>query len=205
MKLRQLEIRLERLEGFPEPKAALEQYPTPAPLAARLLFEAFQHGDIEGRRVCDPGCGTGVLAIGAALLGAGQVTGIEIDPGAIGIARKNAASNGVEISFFQAGIADSSLPGRIGPFDTVVMNPPFGAQNPHADRPFIDFALRVAPVTYGIFNEGSVSFVSAYTEGKATVEGLSRGLLRIPRTFSFHTREILEIPVEIIRISGCPR
>ncbi len=37
MRLKHLEMALQRLDGFPHPRAALEQYQTPAPLAARLL------------------------------------------------------------------------------------------------------------------------------------------------------------------------
>ena len=40
MKLKNLEMMLQRLGGFQKPRAALEQYQTPAPLAARLLFHA---------------------------------------------------------------------------------------------------------------------------------------------------------------------
>ena len=49
MKLRQLEILLEKVAGFSSPAAHLEQYPTSAPLAARLLFHAAQNGDITGK------------------------------------------------------------------------------------------------------------------------------------------------------------
>ena len=65
MKLKQLEMTLQRLAGFSRPRAALEQYQTPAPLAARLLYHALMKGDIGGKSVCDLGSGTGVLAIGA--------------------------------------------------------------------------------------------------------------------------------------------
>ena len=55
MKLKQLEMTLQRLAGFSRPRPALEQYQTPAPLAARLLYHALMKGDIEGKRVCDLG------------------------------------------------------------------------------------------------------------------------------------------------------
>ena len=61
MKLKNLEMMLQRLAGFSRPQAALEQYQTPAPLAARLLYHALMKGDIEGKRVCDLGCGTGEI------------------------------------------------------------------------------------------------------------------------------------------------
>jgi len=40
MNLRHLEMELERLEGFERPTSRLEQYGTPAPVAARLLHHA---------------------------------------------------------------------------------------------------------------------------------------------------------------------
>ena len=48
MKLRQLEMCLQKVQGFHAPVAELEQYMTPAPLAARLLHEAALACDIEG-------------------------------------------------------------------------------------------------------------------------------------------------------------
>ncbi len=198
MKLNRLERMLEKLEGFSNPSPRLEQYRTPAPLAARLLFHAALKGDIEGRRVCDIGCGTGILAIGAALLGAREVVAVDVDRTALEIARRNAGRAEVEILFLQADIADPAIPDLIEPCDTVVMNPPFGAQQVHADRPFIDAALTIAPVTYGIFNTGSRSFISSYLTGRAEIDEVIGGLLPIRRTFAFHRDEVREIPVEIM-------
>lgn len=201
MKLNQLERLLEKLEGFSDPSPLLEQYQTPAPLAARLLYHAALRGDMEGRRVCDLGCGTGILAIGAALLGAREVVGVDSDETVLSTARLNATRCGVEATFLPGRIGDPKVPASIGPCNTVVMNPPFGAQNIHADRPFIDVSLAIAPVTYGIFNAGSRQFVESYITGRGSVEEVIRGLLPIRRTFPFHTREVQEIPVEIMVIS----
>jgi putative methylase len=200
MKLRQLEMSLQRLSGFSCPQAALEQYQTPAPLAARLLYHALMKGDIEGRHVCDLGCGTGVLAIGSALLGAASVTGVDIDDRALAVARKNADLVHVNAEFFPLDIKKSGCQERIGACDTVVMNPPFGAQKVHADRPFIDCALAIAPVIYSIFNAGSSPFVRTYTAQRAEVTDEIGGVFPIKRTFTFHTRDVQEIEVEILRL-----
>jgi putative methylase len=200
MKLKQLEMTLQRLAGFSRPQASLEQYQTPAPLAARLLYHALMKGDIEGKRVCDLGCGTGVLAIGAALLGAESVAGIDIDERALGVARKNAALLDTEVTFLAADLQEGGYRELIGACDTVVMNPPFGAQKAHADRPFIDCALAIADVTYSIFNAGSIPFVDAYTAQKAEITEKVGGVFPIKRTFTFHTRDIQEIEVEILRL-----
>ncbi len=204
MKLRTLEMTLQRLAGFSRPRAALEQYQTPAPLAARLLYHALMNGDIDGKRVCDLGSGTGVLAIGASLLGAESVTGIEIDENAIEVARTNASLLEAEVEFIHADVKNHSLPGKTGVFDTVIMNPPFGAQKAHADRPFIDLALALAPVTYGIFNAGSTPFVKTYTEGRGEITERVGGSFPIKRTFAFHTRDVLETEVEILRLKRIP-
>jgi putative methylase len=196
MKLRQLEMCLQKVRGFHSPVADLEQYMTPAPLAARLLHEAALAGDIEGMKVVDLGCGTGMLSIGAALLGA-TVIGVDIDEAALKTARKNAEAFGVDIEWLRMRIDETAKPLTA---DTVLMNPPFGAQKEHADRPFIDFALLTAPVCYGIFNKGSIPFLEAYTKKTAVITSKTAAMLNIPKQFAFHTKEHLEIPVEIIRL-----
>jgi putative methylase len=200
MKLKQLEMTLQRLAGFSRPRAALEQYQTPAPLAARLLYQALMKGDIEGKRVCDLGCGTGVLAIGAALLGAASVTGIDIDERALAIARENANLLDADVAFLAADVREGVCRERIGTCDTVIMNPPFGAQKAHADRPFIDCALAVAGVAYSIFNAGSIPFVEAYTAQRAEITEKVGGAFPIKRSFAFHTKDVQEIEVEILRL-----
>lgn len=47
--------------------------------------------------VLDYGCGSGILAIGAALCGAGRVVAVDIDPSAVGASQTNALANGVHI------------------------------------------------------------------------------------------------------------
>ncbi|NYT17061.1 MAG: methyltransferase [Methanomicrobiales archaeon] len=201
MRLNELERRLEKVAGFTSPSTRLEQYQTPAPLAARLLYHAALKGDIGGRRVGDLGCGTGILAIGAALIGAREVVGVDADETVLSIARENAERSGVEVTFLPGRIGDPGVSSSIGPCDTVVMNPPFGAQNVHADRPFIDTSLEIAPRVYGIFNAGSRQFVESYIAERGCVEEVIGGLLSIRRTFSFHTRDVREIAVEIMVIS----
>lgn len=66
--------------------------------------------------VLDYGCGSGILAIAAAKLGAGRVAGVDVDPQAIDASRANAAGNGVAAEF---GMPDA-LPAQR--FDVVVAN-----------------------------------------------------------------------------------
>lgn len=200
MNLRHLEMRLERLAGFERPTARLEQYQTPAPVAARLLHHAAMQGAIEGRAVLDLGCGTGILACGAALLGASPVTGTDIDPAAVAVARRNAETLGVSVEFLVADVRDPGVDWNALACDTVVMNPPFGAQKAHADRPFIDRALELAGEVYGIFNECSTPFVAAYTEGRAEIEEVIRCAFPMKRTFAHHRKDRVDITVEVIHL-----
>jgi ribosomal protein L11 methyltransferase len=66
--------------------------------------------------VLDYGCGSGILAIAAAKLGAGRVAGVDVDSEAIAASRSNAVANGV--------VAEFGLPEELPAqrFDVVVAN-----------------------------------------------------------------------------------
>jgi ribosomal protein L11 methyltransferase len=68
----------------------------------RLVTFAAERGS-EGR-VVDAGCGSGILALSAALLGFREVTGFDNDPEAVRVSDENAALNGVAgaVTFFTA-------------------------------------------------------------------------------------------------------
>jgi putative methylase len=193
MKQRQLEMMLEKVKGFEKPNVALEQYATPALIAAELLHFAFMHGDLKGT-VYDLGCGTGVLAIGAKLLGAEKVVGFDIDPSALEIAKENAHRLDLNVEFLQADITGIS-----GHVDTVIMNPPFGAQSKGSDRPFLKTALKVSDVTYSIHNCGSYRFVKKFIEPADITDWYEIGF-PIKRTFKFHKKDVEFVKIEIYRI-----
>ena len=62
----------------------------------RLCLQWLDGADLSGAYVIDYGCGSGVLAVAAALLGAASVQAYDIDPQAITATRDNARANGVE-------------------------------------------------------------------------------------------------------------
>lgn len=162
MRVADLERALEGVPRHPSPDPDLEQYRTPSRIAAEFLLAARREGAIEGRSVLDLGCGTGTFAIGAALLGARLATGVDVDAHAIAMAQETASH--LDMSrrtwFVCADVAAwRSDPGH---FDTVVMNPPFGAQkgNRHADRVFY------ARATEAVHPYGTVWFLAQErTEG----------------------------------------
>lgn len=200
MRLRHLEMALEGLSGFDRPDASREQYTTPAVIAARLLYDAALAGDITDRRVLDLGCGTGVLSIGAALLGAAEVTGTDIDRSALASAVKNAEAAGVRVAFYEWNLS-MPLPEDVETgVDTVVMNPPFGAQRRHADRVFYDRALESAGIVWTVLNRGTIPFLRTYLAGRAEIDKTVLCKYPMKRSFKHHQMESKEIEVEIARL-----
>lgn len=73
-----------------------------------------QHG-IQGQRVLDYGCGSGILAIGAAKYGASFIDAVDIDEAAVSSTQLNAQANEVHL---QAGLPDQAK----GQYQTVLAN-----------------------------------------------------------------------------------
>jgi len=65
----------------------------------RLCLEWLKAQIVGGESVLDYGCGSGILAIAAAKLGAGKVAGTDVDAQALTASRANALANGVAIDF----------------------------------------------------------------------------------------------------------
>jgi ribosomal protein L11 methyltransferase len=90
----------------------------------RLCLAWLDAHPLAGRRVLDYGCGSGILAVAAALLGAREVVGTDIDAQAIEAARANSAANGVPASAAHYTLPDGLAPigSAAGTFDIVLAN-----------------------------------------------------------------------------------
>jgi putative methylase len=194
---RELEIRLESVPGPPRPDPHLEQYRTPPKIAADVLYRALAREDVADRRVADLGCGTGMFAAGAALLGASHVAAIDVDEASVDVARRTLQRLGVE-----ADLRVGPVESLDGTFDTVIMNPPFGAQLAarHLDVRFLEHGLHLAPVTYSLHLEATLPHLqrTAARFGAAS-EALARYDFPLPAQFRFHTREKLLVRVLLLR------
>jgi ribosomal protein L11 methyltransferase len=90
--------------------------------STRLCMTAIEDELRPGDRVLDVGIGSGILATAAALLGAGAVDGVDIEPVAVRSARENAERNGVtHIVNVEAGTVGPGEPFQ-GQYDLVVAN-----------------------------------------------------------------------------------
>ncbi|RLG21331.1 methyltransferase [Methanosarcinales archaeon] len=200
MKKKELEIKLEHLELYTDPKLGFEQYATPPQIASALLYTAYVMGDLEGT-VYDLGCGTGILGIGAKLLGAERVVGFDIDADALRIAMKNAKKVGVDVEFVLCDVI--LVPNTVRDKKaTVVMNPPFGAQKKGSDRTFLSTALRIGDIIYSIHNQSSKEFVEHFIKPHRITQVY---VMEYPmkKMFKHHKHKVCYIPVEVYRIKKC--
>lgn len=81
----------------------------------RMCLRWIARAPLAGQRVLDYGCGSGILAIGAALHGAATVDAVDIDPAAVSATRQNAEANGVRLN---AGLPELAH----GTYDVVLAN-----------------------------------------------------------------------------------
>jgi ribosomal protein L11 methyltransferase len=84
------------------------------PTTRMCLRWTARHG-VQGQRVLDYGCGSGILAIGAALYGAVDIDAVDIDEAAVQSTRDNALANQVTL---KAGVPDAAQ----GQYHTVLAN-----------------------------------------------------------------------------------
>ncbi|HTT14379.1 MAG TPA: METTL5 family protein [Thermoplasmata archaeon] len=198
-----LERSLESVPPFAHGRPELEQVATPADAAAQLLRAACDADDLVDRAVVDLGAGTGRLAIGAALLGARSVTAVEVDPAAIALGRRSAEALGGPVRWVASDVA--AWQGRA---DTVLMNPPFGAQRRGADRPFWAAAFATAQrAIYAFALADSRTFIARRAVERAAYVDATRPVpWALPRVFPHHRRERVALAVDLwaIRITEPP-
>jgi putative methylase len=192
-----IEQTLSKVPSIPDPDPELEQYTTPAGLATDVLFEAFHLDDISGNLVIDMGTGTGILAIGAALMGAMPVYGFDVDEQAIAKAREAASRAGASQCTFEAMPVE-----EMAEFDadTVISNPPFGAQQRHADRAFVDAAAEVGDVYWTFHLTDTIDWVEdRVADHGGEVTHKLRFAFPIPAQFHFHEKPREEVDVTVAR------
>ncbi len=200
-KKKHLEMVLQNIPPHPHPDPDLEQYHTPSTIAADVIWNAYSYGDIEQMKVADLGCGTGVLALGAALMGASEVMGVDVDGEALKVASNEAERLGVldkcrfiklDINEFQEKV------------DTVIQNPPFGAQKANkkeGDRKFLEKALEVSPVVYSFHLAKTEEFLELLVKSiGAMITHRFYYDFPIPRIYHFHRDEKREVRVVVLRV-----
>ena len=220
---------LEKVPKHPNPKVDLEQYSTPATIAADLIWNAYGLGDIDGMSVLDLGCGTGIFAIASSLMGASYSLGVDIDGESIALAKitQNSISEQYDVDVsntnFIVGdinsfnsisdlLNDTNLNdindnhSSLSRFDTLIQNPPFGSQERgtrHADRKFMEFAVNSADVIYSFHMKNTEEFViDYYRDLGADVTHKLVYKFPIPKIYDFHTDESRDVKVVVLRVEN---
>ena len=197
MRKKELEILLQKVPPFKNPVPTLEQYITPAFIAADIIYIAHQFGDIQDKFIVDLGCGTGIFTIGAKITGAKKVIGIDIDNSSIELARNYAKGGNIEVEYITDDIRDFNIK-----CDTVLMNPPFGAQksNINADRRFIETAFRISSTVYSIHLTKTIPFIEKMIFSLKGVISYSKNyIFPIKRTCRFHEKNNINYDVTLLR------
>lgn len=196
-KKKHLEMAIQKVPKHPNPKVDLEQYSTPATIAADLLWNAYSLGDIADKKVMDLGCGTGIFAIASKLLGAASAIGVDIDKDSINLA----SSYCRDVDFICSDICDLENDFDV---DTIFQNPPFGSQKnakKGADLKFISKAIELSPkVLYSFHMASTEEFLISYFEkNDLEITHIFRYNFPIPKIYEFHTRESANVEVIVIR------
>lgn len=162
---KELAIFLSKLKGFENPHIQLEQYPSDGDVAAKLLWQAMLDGNIEDKTILDLGCGTGILGIGALLLGAKHIIFVDIDASVQKVLKENIAFVEEEYEFPGTyEFKNSDVKVFKQDVDTVIMNPPFGTKLKHADKAFLETAKWCAPWIYSMHKTTTKGFLQAYVD-----------------------------------------
>lgn len=190
-----LAVVLSKLKGFEKPKVKQEQYMTDSEIAADILWNAFMDGYINGKIIADLGSGTGILGIGALLLGAKKVFFVEHDEEVMAIAKENYKSL-VDKMKGKAVFVLSDVKDFSTKVDVVIENPPFGTRGKHADRDFLVEAMRLAPVIYSIHKKTSKMFIEAFSADKGFYVSKYKDYeMPLKATMAFHKKRIQRIKV----------
>jgi len=206
MKLKQLEQHLQEVEGFENPKILLEQYPTRPHIAACMVHTmAYTFDDIEDKLIADLGCGCGVLSIGSVMLGAGAVTGFDVDQDALEQFQGNISDFEMDnIDLVNMDI-ESLKEGWTNKFDTVIMNPPFGTKhNKGLDLKFLQTGIMMASgAVYSLHKTSTREHVvKKAAEWGAEAQVLAELRYDLPNTYKHHKKTSVDINVDFIRFTS---
>ena len=195
----ELAIILSKLEVFENPKLGSEQYPTDSEVAADILWHAFMQYDIQNHTIADLGCGTGILGIGALLLGAKKVYFVDSDVTIIPTLQRNLEAVKIDTADYM--IYNVGVQQFNEPVDTVIENPPFGTKIVHADKQFLEQAFKIGQVIYTIHKVTSQGFIDAIAKDHHfKITHLLKLKLPLRATQKFHTKRLYTVEVGCWRL-----
>ena len=183
MDKKQLAITLSKLSFLNEFNVNLEQYQTEGELVGDILWKAFLNNDIKNKIIADLGCGNGIFGIGALLLGAKKVYFIDIDKKAVKISKENYK----KLKLKNGKFINSDISSFNYKTDTILMNPPFGVQQEHKDKLFLEKAFTITNVIYSLHKIESKNFINKISKNNSfKVIKIYPFDFLIKKTYNFH-------------------
>lgn len=201
MTRKQLAILLSKLKPFSNPKIRLEQYPSDSEEISNILWQAYMFGHIEGKTLLDPGCGTGIIGIGALLLDAKKVIFLDVDPDALKILEENIilAQELSRETFSKSSyeiINSDYISCDLSPhmIDTIIHNPPFGTRNEHSEINFLKKSFSISHTVYSLHKASTKDYLQKAI-GKEGFRIFYEYEFSYPlkNTYSQHTKKIQRI------------
>jgi len=100
--------------------------------STQLLLNYIKQLPLEGKRFLEPGCGSGLISICAAKMGA-IVTSSDINPVAIEFLKRNSQFNNTKLTIIQSDLFED-IPEQT--FDIIAINPPYYKKNPRSVKEY---------------------------------------------------------------------
>ncbi|XP_011742353.1 rRNA N(6)-adenosine-methyltransferase METTL5 isoform X4 [Macaca nemestrina] len=171
LRLKELESRLQQVDGFEKPKLLLEQYPTRPHIAACMLYTIHNtYDDIENKVVADLGCGCGVLSIGTAMLGAGMSKSFDTVIMNPPFGTKN--NKGTDMAFLKTALEMAR---------TAVYSLHKSSTREHVQKKAAEWKIKIDIIAGGF----------CFTELRYD----------LPASYKFHKKKSVDIEVDLIRFS----
>lgn len=193
-----LAVLLSKLKKYENPKFIDEQYETESEIAAQVLWDAFMKGNIQDKTIADLGAGTGILGIGAALLGAKKVFMIEKDKDAFVVCKENIDELSESFPELKKIITLKNLDIAVfnETIEVVIQNPPFGTKIKHADKQFLEKAFSISNKIYSFHKTSTKQFVESISkDNNFSIKEEHRFSFPLKSTMSFHKKRIERIEV----------
>ncbi|XP_071102017.1 rRNA N(6)-adenosine-methyltransferase METTL5-like [Haliotis cracherodii] len=211
MKLKELESHLQDVDVFEKPKVVLEQYPTTPHIAGCMLHTIHtRYDDIEDKLIADLGVGCGVLSIGAVMLGAGSVVGVDVDDDALQVCQQNVEEFEMDnLDLIQQDIRSlaKNTCNLHKKFDTVIMNPPFGTKhNAGIDMEFLRAGLDLSTsAVYSLHKTSTREHITKKaSDWNVDMEVVAELRFDLVNTLKFHKKKSVDIEVDFIRFCHKP-
>ena len=189
------------MQSFQDPSFELEQYATPARIAAEWIWSMALKSEVAGKIILDAACGPGILGIGLLLLGAKKIYFLDKDPKIMQICidNYNQLKKEYEIGQAEFVIGDVSLFDQ--DVDLVVQNPPFGTKEKHIDKLFLEKAFSITTIVYSMHKYSTKKFVEAISQDyNFKITDLWRFEFPIKATFKFHQKPVKNVDVGLWRM-----